>query len=183
MCWGGNTVGMDDELLDIIDEQNNVVGQELKSIVHVRGLRHRVSAVLLRRDDGKYFVPTAAAQKVEAGGLYHSSAGHIPTGETYRAGALRELKEETGVTAHEEDLECLGAYWFEKDYPTRKERERFEIYRVRYTPEMGEIVLNEENVKPQWFGEEELKAIYTNEPQRLSANLKLTLKRIFVLGP
>lgn len=173
---------MDDEILDVIDEQNNVVGQELKSVVHKRSLRHRISAVLLQRDDGKYLITTAAAQKVEAGGLYHSSAGHIPTGETYRQGALRELKEETGVTAAESDLEYLGVYWFEKDYPTRKERERFEIYRVRYTPAMGEVVLNEEHVKPQWLSEDELRDIYNNNPEELSANLKLTCERIFNFG-
>lgn len=68
---------MNDELIDVIDEENNVIGSEMKSIVHQKGLRHRVSATLVQDSNGKYLIPTASDIKVEAGGLYHSSGGGI----------------------------------------------------------------------------------------------------------
>ena len=109
---------MTDELVDIIDENNNVVGKELKTIVHKKGLRHRVSAVLLQREDDRFLIPTASEQKVEAGKLYHSAAGHTRSGETYQESAIRELFEESGIKVDE--VEYIGTFWFKRIYSTRE---------------------------------------------------------------
>ena len=171
---------MDEENLDIIDAENKVIGQAPKPEAHEKGLRHRVSAILVQRiEDGKYLITTAASQKPEAGGLYHSAAGHVAAGETYLEGARRELEEETGIHAPPKAFKLLGIWWFEKDYPTRKERERFEIYHLPYVPDMGEVVLNEEHVNPQWLTLNEIKAIYREHPERVSDPLKMTLRSIF----
>lgn len=45
---------MADELIDIINDNNEVIGQEMKSKAHEQGLAHRLSAVLLQREDGKF---------------------------------------------------------------------------------------------------------------------------------
>ena len=121
-----------DEMIDVITEGNEVVSKEWKSVVHEKGLRHRVAAILLKREsDGKYMIPQAAQQKVEAG-FYHSSAGHIGAGESYRSGAYRELLEETRLDIPEDQFRLIGSYWLEKEYPTRTEKERFEIFEVQF---------------------------------------------------
>ena len=74
---------MKDETIDIITKNNKVIGQENISVAHQKGLRHRVSAVLLQREDGKYLIPTALEIKPEEGCLCHSAAGHVPAGESY----------------------------------------------------------------------------------------------------
>ncbi len=170
----GKTVAK--ELLDIIDKDNSVVGQAMKSIVHQKGLRHRVSAVLLQREDGKYLIPTAAEIKVEAGRLFHSAAGHVLCGESYSDSVRRELREETGLST--ENLEYLGTFWFEKNYPGRKEKERFEVYRVAYRKSMESVRLNEEQIKEKWLSEEELKFIYTNKSEEISGPLRMTCRLI-----
>jgi 8-oxo-dGTP pyrophosphatase MutT (NUDIX family) len=168
-----------DELLDIIDKNNTVIGQGMKSIIHEKGLRHRVSAVLVKDNAGKYLIPTASDIKVEAGGLFHSAAGHIPTGEGYKKGAVRELWEETGLRAEEKDFSFFGTFWLEKEYPTRVERERFEVFTILYRPEMGTVTFNEEQNTEQWFSEEELRNIYLHETSRLSYPLLLSCQHIF----
>jgi 8-oxo-dGTP diphosphatase len=170
---------MADEMLDVIDENNNVIGQMMKSAVHREGKRHRVSAILLRNSEGRYLIPTASELKVEAGGLFHSAAGHVPTGETYLQAAKRELWEETGLTAEESDFQYLGSFWVERDYPTRKEKERFEVFGCNYQERMGKVKLNEEQINEQWIGEEELKNIYFNDPNKLSYPLRLSCEKIF----
>ena len=168
---------MKDELLDIIDQDNRVIGQADKSTVHSQGLRHRVGAVLLRRQDGKLLIPTASGIKAEAGRLYHSAAGHVLSGESCEDCAKRELLEETGVLAT--TLEYLGTYWFEKDYPTRRERERFEVYGAVYRDGMGPVTLNEEQVDERWLSLEELRRVYETNRELVSLPLKMSCKIIF----
>jgi isopentenyldiphosphate isomerase len=169
---------MSDEVVDVIDEKDRITGQAPKAVVHRQGLRHRVAAVLLQGADGKYLIPTASRIKAEAGLLYHSAAGHVLSGESYVDSAGRELQEETGLAA--DHLEPLGAFWFEKEYPSRIEKESFHVYRATYRRSMGPVRLNEEQVNEQWLTEEELKRIYRNKPEKISAPLSMTCK--YILG-
>ena len=169
---------MSDEDVDVIDEKDRITGQAPKAVVHRQGLRHRVAAVLLQRADRKYLIPTASRIKAEAGLLYHSAAGHVLSGESYVDSARRELQEETGVAA--DRLEYLGAFWFEKEYPSRIEKESFRVYRATYRTSMGPVRLNEEQVNELWLSEEELKAVYKNKPEEISAPFMMTCK--YILG-
>ena len=47
---------MSDELFDVVDEEDKVIGQETRSIVHQRGLWHRGVHVLLFTHEGKLLV-------------------------------------------------------------------------------------------------------------------------------
>lgn len=169
---------MTDELIDVININDQVIDQQMKSVVHEKGLRHRVSAILVQNSAGKYLIPTASEIKVNAGGLFHSAAGHVPSGETYEESAKRELWEETGLKSDVEDFESLGVFWLDKEYPTRIEKERFQVFRIGYSKEMGEIRFNEEQGNEQWLSEQELREIYMSDPERLSYPLSLTCKFI-----
>jgi 8-oxo-dGTP pyrophosphatase MutT (NUDIX family) len=170
---------MTDEILDIIVENGRGVGQAPKSFVHDEGLRHRVGAVLLQREDGRYLIPAASQIKAEAGRLYHSAAGHVLSAESYLDCAKRELFEETGLEPG--NFKYLGTFWFEKDYPARKERERFEVYRAIYNDGMGRVKLNEEQVNERWLSLDELKSIYKTRGEDLSSPLQMTCQYIFHL--
>jgi 8-oxo-dGTP pyrophosphatase MutT (NUDIX family) len=169
-----------DEYVDVVDEKDRVTGQAPKAAVHRHGLRHRVAAVLLQGEDGKYLIPTASGIKAEAGLLYHSAAGHVLSGESYLDSALRELQEETGLIA--DNLNYLGAFWFEKEYPSRIEKENFHVYRATYRRDMGSVRLNEEQVNEQWLTKEELEAIYRDKRETISAPLLVTCKHILGFG-
>ncbi len=165
---------MTDELLDIIDEDDRIVDQATKSLVHDKGLRHRVGAVLLQREGDRYLIPTASELKAESGRLYHSAAGHVLSGESYVDCAKRELSEETGIVVG--IFEYLGSFWFEKDYPTRKEKERFAVYRAIYKDVMGRVKLNEEQVDERWLSLEELRNLYEIRGEVVSLPLQMTFR-------
>lgn len=168
---------MKEEYLDIIDINNNIINRATKSDAHKNGLRHRVSAVLLKREDCKYLFPTASSIKVESGKLFHSSAGHVCSGESYMQTAIRELEEECGIKVNQ--VKLLDSFWFEYDYENRIEKERFEIFEAEYNESMGKIILNSEQVNEKWLNLDQLQKIFIKNPEQISLPLQLTCKQIF----
>ena len=106
------------ELLDIVDEKGVPTGKTVtRETAHREGIRHRTSHVwILRKHDGKIQVllQKRSINKDSYPGCYDiSSAGHIPAGEGFSGSALRELQEELGVCAAEEELIYCGQRRFE----------------------------------------------------------------------
>jgi len=86
------------ELLDIVDEQDQVVGQASRAEIHAKGLAHRACHMLLFNSAGQLFLQKRSMLKDEAPGLWDSSAaGHVDAGELYIDCAVRELEEELGL--------------------------------------------------------------------------------------
>jgi len=88
-----------EEILEIVDHEDRVVGTERRGIIHARGLMHRSAQVLLFNSTGELFLQKRSINKDEFPGLWDSSAaGHLAPGESYRQCALRELREELGIS-------------------------------------------------------------------------------------
>jgi isopentenyldiphosphate isomerase len=87
-----------DEVLDIVDEQDRVVGQAPRREVYARRLRHRSVFVLARDPAGRVFVHRRTARKLVFPSLYDMFVGGVVgAGESYDEAALREAGEELGV--------------------------------------------------------------------------------------
>lgn len=87
-----------DEVLDIVDEQDRVVGQAPRHEVYARRLRHRCVFVLARDPAGRVFVHRRTAHKLVFPSLYDMFVGGVVgAGESYDEAALREAEEELGV--------------------------------------------------------------------------------------
>lgn len=93
---------MPDELFDVIDEEDTVIRQEMRSIVHQHGLWHRGVHVLLFTSEGKLLVQQRSKDRAHApSSLDCSVSEHVKAGEDYFSAALRGLVEEMGVTGIE----------------------------------------------------------------------------------
>src|SRR2546423_3913104 len=89
---------MSEEILDVVDEHDQVIGREARSEVHRRGLRHRAVHVLVFDGEGRVFLQKRSASKDTFPGVWDSSAsGHLCSGEDYDSCAVRELQEEIGL--------------------------------------------------------------------------------------
>ncbi len=89
-----------DELVDIVDAEDRVVGQAPRREVRARHLRHRSTYILLFNSQGQLFVHQRTASKDIYPGYYDVTFGGVlAAGEDYDAGARRELAEESGVRA------------------------------------------------------------------------------------
>lgn len=88
-----------DEILDIVDENDQVIGQAPRGEVYARGMRHRAVFVLVRDGEGRIFVHRRTATKLVFPSLYDMFVGGVVgTGESYDGAALREAEEELGVS-------------------------------------------------------------------------------------
>ncbi len=114
------------ELLDIVDENGVPSGNQTdREEAHKKGIRHRTSHVWVARikkniigkknkedyclDDVELLLQIRNDNKdSHPGKLDISSAGHIPSGDTYTESAVRELREELGITVSENELHFCG---------------------------------------------------------------------------
>ena len=100
------------EYLDVVDSRGLPTGETVeRSRAHREGIPHRTSHLwLVRRRNGRVQVllQKRALTKSFPGCYDISSAGHIPAGQDHRPSAVRELKEELGITAEESELIFCG---------------------------------------------------------------------------
>src|SRR5512139_4070862 len=93
---------MKEEIFDCVDASDQVIGREKRSEIHRQGLRHRAVHVLIFDKQGEIFLQKRSMQKDTFPGRWDSSAsGHLDRGEDYDACAVRELREELGITLPE----------------------------------------------------------------------------------
>ena len=85
------------EVFDLVNERDEVVGREIRSEVHRLGLKHRAVHILLTNAQGEFFLQRRSMTKDTWPGAWDSSAsGHLDSGEGYDEAAVREVREELG---------------------------------------------------------------------------------------
>ena len=93
---------MAEEIFDVVNERDEVIGQAPRKEVHARGLWHRAVHVLVFNARGEVFLQKRSMLKDTAKGKWDSSSsGHVDRGEDYDVCAVRELREEIGLTVKE----------------------------------------------------------------------------------
>jgi isopentenyldiphosphate isomerase len=102
-----------DELLDIVNDEDLVTGQQMRSTVHTLGLQHRGVHVFLFTQDEKLLVQKRSADRAASpSALDCSVSEHVKADESYFDAALRGLKEEMGV----EGIEITPLVKFRMNY-------------------------------------------------------------------
>lgn len=108
--------GKDMELFDIRREDGSLTGlTRERSLAHEDGTIHGTSHVWIvrSRPDGGFDVLLQKRSKTKDSfpGCYDiSSAGHIPAGSDFLETAIRELEEELGIQATENELQYIGMH-------------------------------------------------------------------------
>ena len=87
------------EMIDIVDDQDNVVGCQTISESIRQGLNRRVAHIWIFDSERKLLVCQRPYTAHSYAGKWTSSAGgYVTAGESYEKTALRELEEELGIT-------------------------------------------------------------------------------------
>ena len=90
------------EYLDVVDEEDNVIGCEKRNLIHRLGLLHRGIHVFLFTADGKLLVQRRH-RNLETWplALDCSVSEHVKSREGYQIAAMRGLSEELGIAIME----------------------------------------------------------------------------------
>ncbi|PWK68862.1 isopentenyldiphosphate isomerase [Streptomyces sp. CG 926] len=118
-----------DEVLDVVDREDRVVGQAPRGEVYARGLLHRCAFVQARDAQGRIFVHRRTASKLVFPSHYDMFVGGVlGAGESYAEAALREAEEELGVRGLAQPTplftflyEGPGGAWWSSVYEVRCE--------------------------------------------------------------
>lgn len=88
----------DEELFDVVNANDQVIGQATRKEVHAQGLMHRAVHILVFNKKHDCLLQKRSLFKDRQPGVWDSSAaGHLDAGEDYETAAARELEEELGI--------------------------------------------------------------------------------------
>ena len=164
----------EDEVFELVDQQDNVIGREYRGVVHKSGLLHRAVYAWVFNPAGELLIQRRnPLKKIGANQWDLSVAEHLQPGETYITAAARGLAEELGIKT--EAIEVAGPL-----QPThRRELHQGEFHDVELVQSYrldgwkGEVQLVDGEVSEvRWIGIDELRNEIAAEPEKFTQWLK-----------
>lgn len=170
--------GHPEELVDIVDRDDTVVGTISKGEAHERGLLHRIVMVFVFDSSGNLLLHRRATTKR----LDASASGHVGAGESYATAAGRELEEEIGLhtplshvgTILAKEGERIGPYLL---------THHIGIFVGTHVTEEPIRILPEEVIEVLAFPLSEIKHMYEEEPELFSPTFIRTFPELLASLP
>ena len=155
----------DDEVFDLVDENDNVIGTATRKEVHTQKLFHRAIHVLLFNKADQVFLQKRSQWKDTAPNCWDSSAsGHVDSGEAYYDTAIRECEEELGI-----QIDHLEP--FTKLHPDAQNG--WEFVEVFIGQHEGPFELNPSEISDgKWFSREKVEDLLKTSPEQCASAFK-----------
>ena len=153
---------MADEIFDIVDDSDTVVGSASRDEVHRSGYLHRSAHLLFFGSDRRVLLQKRSSEKDSFPGRWDSSvSGHVDSGEWYDQCIVRETKEEIGV-----GLSGTPEKLFKIDACEETSHEFTWVYRSSHD---GPFQLNREEVSEvRWFAVEDVDRLLDSNSEDFS---------------
>lgn len=163
---------MREEIFDVVDERDVVIGQAPRREVHAKGLWHRAVHVLVFDGSGRTFLQKRSMRKDMSPGCWDAAcSGHLDSGEDYDTAARRELGEEIGLFVAEGGL----TRWFRVEACAQTGWEFLWVYRLTHA---GPFVLNADEIEcGGWFPLAEVTAWMREKPVEFTPALLVIWER------
>ena len=153
---------MTEEIFDIVDDSDTVVGRASREEVHRSGHLHRSAHLLVFDSDGRVLLQKRSSAKDTFPGRWDSSvSGHVDSGEWYDECVVREASEEIGI-ALSETPEKL----FKIDACEETANEFTWVYR---TLNAGPFSVNQQEISEiRWFTKEDVSRLIDSKREIFS---------------
>jgi isopentenyl-diphosphate delta-isomerase type 1 len=163
---------MTEEIFDVVNERDEVIGRKSREEVHRLGLMHRATHVLVFNKHDQVFLQKRSINKDRQPGLWDSSAsGHVDSGEDYDACAVRELREEIGL-----QLSKAPQRLFKMAASAETDQEHVWVYRCEAE---GPFQLHPEEIEHgDWFEPAKVTRWMNERPEDFASALLLIWKKV-----
>ncbi len=166
---------MSEEIFEIVDENNNVIGTAKRSECHGNpALVHRTVHVIVFHPDGRMLLQERSMSKdIQPGKWDTAVGGHLMPGENFETAAVREMREELGIS---EKLPLK--YLFDSKIRNTIESENTRVFSTVYEGPF-EFPRDEIDDVKFWTVCELREGM---EGDSFTPNLKIELQKLFELG-
>lgn len=163
-----------DELLDLVDLQDQVIGQAPRSEVYAQKLNNfRVVNLFLINDQEQLWIPRRTAnKKLFPLSLDTSMGGHVSSGESYEQALKRELQEELNIELDQIDYQMVG-----KLNPQAHGTSAFmQVYLIRtnYTPNYNQ----QDFCESYWLSPADL-LVWIKQGEPCKGDLPIIVRQLF----
>jgi isopentenyl-diphosphate Delta-isomerase len=137
---------MSKEKLNIVDDNDNIIGIEDRNTIHEKGLLHREVHVYFITSGNEILFQHRANNKETFPGILDATVGgHVEIGDSYEETATKETFEETGVTIKAVDLIPVDKiHKNSKDEVTGKINHAFQqVFIYRFPGKIGDLKIEE----------------------------------------
>ena len=170
-------MGHDEILIQIVDENDKVIGAMPMDEAKQQGKIHRIARVMAEDIKGRILLQKRSSLIPYPEKWDSSAAGHVDEGETYELAAVREMLEEIGIK--DVPLELLGTYYYtENDLKNRDIKQFNRVFKVELN--ITPTDLNKDEVSEvQWFDINNLKTELEQHPEDFVPALTEIIKRFY----
>ena len=143
------------EMLYHVRRDDSVMGSVERNRAHAEGLLHRSGIIFLLRSDGKVLLQRRSPLKPIFPDQFDSSCSfHVIFGESYEEAAVRELREETGISA---SVKFLGKF-------SHQDKPENQIVAVFTCVSDSSVTIDrEEAISAMFFSKDEVDGIVARE--------------------
>jgi len=165
---------MPEESLDIVDENNNLIGESaLRSKIHAEGIWHRTVHIYIFRKNNNavgFLVHLRSPLKDLCPNCWDTRfGGHIKSGSTLEEGVKTELKEEIGLDVGRYEL--LEGLW--RKSGKMPNREFSKVYFLEYVGDVADLKFNDGEVQEiKWLSVQSIKDSMINNPKQWTPGIK-----------
>lgn len=155
-----------DELLDLVDDQGNIVGQEMRSSVYKKKHKwFRLAEIVVRNGKGEIFIMTRDKVNPMMPGMKETVGEHIHAGESDLASARRAVKEELGI-----DVPALQFQFLGYTAPTEGTVGYCSVFLAETSAEPR---LNHEHQDGSWMSPEQIMTMMRENPLQFRSNVRV----------
>ncbi len=167
------------EMLDVVNDNDEVVGVLPRSVVWENGLQHNVRGVdiFLINERGEVLLQTRSLKKKYWPGGYDYSCGEsLQSGEKYGDAVKRGLSEELGFAVSDDAIEEKGVYKFD-------EAKGFacfgKVYLVRVQKDQKFVFNKEETSEVSWKTVDYIRGLNNLSPDKFKGGYRAVFEMVF----
>lgn len=171
------TTDPQEEMLIQVDEKNQIIGSISRKDAHERqGVFYRTIFVLVRNGDREVLVQKRSPTKDLFPNHWDLSVGgHVNYGQSYTEAAARELKEELGIDASEDELVPKGDVLVTLPHSG----EHFKVFEYNIKPNQNVSVSEEEINETRWMTIEDIKKSMSDKSLQWYARPEQVIRALY----